>query len=134
MPSGAVPFPVVEKKVADEVSGKNKRKDEDNDNPGEDSVPNVAETVFKEMVVTGEIERDTDCTSPSTRVTRSDRAAKCVDHGKGAEIPTKSANQAALCRRSQWYSGYTRRGHVLDRAQHGLCRRLAPAQFSASFL
>lgn len=68
MPSGAGSLPDSGTKAAGEVSGKNKRKDGSKDNSARDGEP---ETVFKEMVVTGEIERDTHYTSPSTRVTRS---------------------------------------------------------------
>lgn len=74
----AVPLPgSVEKEMASEASdkdeGKNKDKDKDKaaekgtDKPAPD---NQKETVFKEMVVTGEIEKDSHYTSPSTRVTR----------------------------------------------------------------
>lgn len=66
--SGAVSIPGIEEKAAGDVSGKNKHKDGNKDNPPQASVP---ETVFKEMVITGETERDTHYTSPSTRVTRS---------------------------------------------------------------
>jgi iron complex outermembrane receptor protein len=66
--SGAVSIPGFEEKAAGDVSGKNKRKDGNKDNPAQVSEP---ETVFKEMVITGETERDTHYTSPSTRVTRS---------------------------------------------------------------
>ena len=66
--SGAVSIPGVEEKAGGDVSGKNKRKDGNKDNPAQVSEP---ETVFKEMVITGETERDTHYTSPSTRVTRS---------------------------------------------------------------
>lgn len=66
--SGAVSIPGVEEKAVGDVSGKNKRKDGNKDNPAQVSEP---ETVFKEMVITGETERDTHYTSPSTRVTRS---------------------------------------------------------------
>ena len=67
-PPPAVSLPGADKKVGGEVSGKDKRKDGNKDNPAQDKVP---ETVFKEMVITGEAERDTHYTSPSTRVTRS---------------------------------------------------------------
>ncbi|SHL19302.1 iron complex outermembrane recepter protein [Nitrosospira sp. Nsp11] len=66
--SGAVSIPGVEEKAAGDVSGKNKRKDGNKDNPAQGGEP---DTVLKEMVVTGETERDTHYTSPSTRVTRS---------------------------------------------------------------
>jgi iron complex outermembrane receptor protein len=68
VPPPAVSLPGADKKAAGETSGKNKRKDGNKDNPAQDKVP---ETVFKEMVITGETERDTHYTSPSTRVTRS---------------------------------------------------------------
>ena len=68
VPSGAGSLPGSDTKAAGEVAGKNKRKDGNKDNPARDSEP---DTVFKEMVVTGETERDTHYTSPSTRVTRS---------------------------------------------------------------
>jgi iron complex outermembrane recepter protein len=68
VPSGAVSLPGADKKAAGEVSGQNKRKDGNKDNPEQDS---ERATVFKEMVITGETERDTHYTSPSTRVTRS---------------------------------------------------------------
>ncbi|MEO8992393.1 MAG: TonB-dependent receptor [Nitrosospira sp.] len=64
----AVSLPGADKKAGTGVSGKNKRKDGNKDNPAPGSEP---ETVFKEMVITDEIERDTHYTSPSTRVTRS---------------------------------------------------------------
>jgi iron complex outermembrane receptor protein len=67
-PTGTVSLPGADEKAGAEVSGKNKRKDGNKDNPAQDKVP---ETVFKEMVITGETERDTHYTSPSTRVTRS---------------------------------------------------------------
>ncbi len=68
VPSGAGSLPGSDTKAAGEVASKNKRKDGNKDNPARDSEP---DTVFKEMVVTGETERDTHYTSPSTRVTRS---------------------------------------------------------------
>ena len=68
VPSGAGSLPGSDTKAAGEVSGKNERKGENKGNPAQDGAP---ETVFKEMVVTGETERDTHYTSPSTRVTRS---------------------------------------------------------------
>ncbi|ABB73942.1 iron complex outermembrane recepter protein [Nitrosospira multiformis ATCC 25196] len=56
-------------------TGKPDKDREDKENKGgkekKDDIPAVQkETVFKEMVVTGETERDTHFTSPSTRVTR----------------------------------------------------------------
>src|SRR5690606_26246701 len=63
VPPPAVSLPGADKKAGDEASGKNKRKDGNKDNPAQDKVP---ETVFKEMVITGETERDTHYTSPST--------------------------------------------------------------------
>ncbi len=68
VPPGAVSLPGTDKKAGAEVSGKNKRKDGNKDNPAQDS---EQATIFKEMVITGETERDTHYTSPSTRVTRS---------------------------------------------------------------
>ena len=46
---------------------KDKNKDKNDDKPVEDK---PKEDVFKEMVVTGDVERDSHYTSPSTRVTR----------------------------------------------------------------
>ena len=71
-----VPLPAATEKEAaseapDKETGKNKDKDQarekGKDKPASDK---QKETVFQEMVVTGEVERDSHYTSPSTRVTR----------------------------------------------------------------
>ncbi|SCY00760.1 TonB-dependent receptor [Nitrosospira sp. Nsp13] len=54
-------------KDEEKIKGKDKVNEKDKDKPAPD---NQKETVFKEMVVTGEVERDSHYTSPSTRVTR----------------------------------------------------------------
>ncbi|KIO50256.1 TonB-dependent receptor [Nitrosospira sp. NpAV] len=72
----AVPLAgAVEKEVPNEApdkdEGKNKGKDKVNEKSKDEPVSDKQkETVFKEMVVTGEVERDSHYTSPSTRVTR----------------------------------------------------------------
>ena len=72
----AVPLPgAAEKEAAGEArdkdEGKNKGKDKANEKGKDKPLPgNQKETVFKEMVITGEVERDSHYTSPSTRVTR----------------------------------------------------------------
>ncbi|MDQ3187232.1 MAG: TonB-dependent receptor [Pseudomonadota bacterium] len=68
----ATPVPGASQKEAqnepigeDEKKNKGKDKDKNQSNPDKQK-----ETIFKEMVITGEVERDSHYTSPSTRVTR----------------------------------------------------------------